>query len=549
LFFRNRKALPKPSDKQVSVILKRQVPIRFDETARSWLGGLPMMPRLAKWPRDKAGAPLHFVAQIACGDLPAQLWNGLGPRKGWLLLFVETIKLEDDADGGLVQVMHTTELGQEQEPPTDAPTVRHTMSDYIDYSKPTIRPGVPKLWRKWPVDLVVQEYDLSGGDEARYGPRDIAAEDLYGAPVSDKGVLDASFDLRRPLTWRGALYVIEGLRRDLAPDDFKRNFVGNLGLLEPPESDQNAYNAEFQRRVAGHPACADRDVGWGPRVKAITDSLEAELKAERRTGWMMRAFLALEVVKARSGQWRDKYQQDIDQGGDALDATSLQRLRGSVAYHTNLLAELEEHRAYLNGLLSAYPGAAGEEAFNTEIREMGEAHLAWGVQMASMVARLLKDIQAQNLDTALPEDDWSKIIGAVKNTTSTYWAKTGDTRVLAKVERSLSFRKHVDMAIREDLLDLYTRSKDTCAALPAELIADLEPRLRYVYPGLPHRMGGQANPVQGEADASTPLLFQIASDRPMGWMWGDVGALYVTVSPDDLRRNRFNRLEAWIEGH
>jgi len=72
---------------QPSVVLRRQVPIRFDEPARSWFGGLPQMPDNIRWPRVAKGAPLHFIAQIACGDLPKQVWNGRGPRDGWLLVW------------------------------------------------------------------------------------------------------------------------------------------------------------------------------------------------------------------------------------------------------------------------------------------------------------------------------------------------------------------------------------------------------------------------------------------------------------------------------
>lgn len=525
MFFRTRSHHTKTTDKQVSVIIKRQVPIRFEETAQSWLGGLPMMPLLTKWPRDKAGAPLHFVAQIACADLPAKLWNGLGPRKGWLLLFVETLKLEDHADSGLVQVIHTTSLGREREPPKDAPTVRHTMSDYIDYAAPTIRPGVPKLWRKWPVDLVVQEYHLGDADDVRGGPPDVPAEDLYDGPVSDKGIVQDAFELDRPLTWRGALYVIEGLHRDLKPGDFKRRFIGNGGLINPPEPDQTASDT------------------------ALAGRLGAEVKAERRTGWMLRAFPAIEVVKARLEHWRDTYQRELDEGRETLGSAKLNDLKGRIKYQIDALEKLEEDRAYLDGLLRAYPGEEGEAAFNAEIKALGEAHLAWGAQLGSAVERLLGQILSQNLDAALPDEEWRKIVAAVKDTRSTFWERTFDTRVLRKVEKDLSFRGHLRMAVREDLLDLYTRSKDACFALPAELFADLEQRLRYVEVGLPHRMGGQANPVQGEDDASTLLLFQIASDRALGWMWGDVGALYVKISADDLRRNRLDRLEAWIEGH
>jgi hypothetical protein len=250
------------SGKQISVIMQRQVPIRFQEGARSWLGGLPMMPKFTKWPRDAEGAPLHFVAQIDCADLPVELWNGLGPRKGWLLLFVETLKLEDEASDGSVQVIHTKNLGSEREPPKDAPTVRHTMSDYIDYTKPNIRPGVPKLWRKWPVDLVVQKYELDVDNNALNGPPDIPATRLYDAPVSDLGIARGGFGFDRPLTWRGALYVLEGLHRDLKPDDFARSFVGLGGLLEPPESDQDAFNKEFQRRAEEMNEAAGVKLNW-----------------------------------------------------------------------------------------------------------------------------------------------------------------------------------------------------------------------------------------------------------------------------------------------
>ncbi|MEW9922463.1 DUF1963 domain-containing protein [Marimonas sp. MJW-29] len=62
--------------------------------------------------------------------------------------------------------------------------------------------------------------------------------------------------------------------------------------------------------------------------------------------------------------------------------------------------------------------------------------------------------------------------------------------------------------------------------------------------------GGLPNPVQdGALEQGEQLLFQIVSDPALGWMWGDAGALYVTISESDLRKGRFDRLNAWIEGH
>ena len=59
----------------ISVVLRRQLPPRFGEAPRSWLGGLPMMPDHVEWPRsvssehpDRGERPLHFVAQIACAN-------------------------------------------------------------------------------------------------------------------------------------------------------------------------------------------------------------------------------------------------------------------------------------------------------------------------------------------------------------------------------------------------------------------------------------------------------------------------------------------------
>ena len=58
----------------ISAVLRRQVPVRFDETARSWLGGLPQMPDDIPWPRGgEKNWPMHFAAQIYCADLPDRL--------------------------------------------------------------------------------------------------------------------------------------------------------------------------------------------------------------------------------------------------------------------------------------------------------------------------------------------------------------------------------------------------------------------------------------------------------------------------------------------
>ncbi|MEP0471122.1 MAG: DUF1963 domain-containing protein [Roseobacter sp.] len=538
-----------PKDgKQVSVILKRQVPIRFDEKASSWLGGLPMMPELVKWPRDVVGAPLHFVAQISCADLPADLWNGQGPRTGWLLFFIESIKFEDEAGSDLVRVLHITELGPEREPPDDMPTVRHTMSDYIDYAKPNIRPGVPKLWRKWPIDLVTQTYGMDSDDEG-FVPPSVSGEDLYSAPVSKRGFYGRNnFGIERPLTWRGALYYLEGVMRDLNASDFKRKFVGLSGLLGAPEADQDEFNEELRQRIEANPACADRDVGWGPRVGVVTEKIKSELRAERSKGWMKRSYVALDKKLARHEHWLAAYQADFDAGLNTLEDKVLKRLEEKAKDQLKLIEETNETRAYLDELFASYPGADGEQKFNAEIKAMGEAHLAWGEEMGARAKSCLKNVRSKNLDDPISTTDWQSIREQFSEAKSVFWLKA-ESRVLAKVERGLSTDLHLHMAIREDLLDLYTRDANGLQALSQEQRDAFEHRLRYIEENLPHRIGGHANPVQGGTMPGHQLVIQLATDKPMGWMWGDVGAIYVMMKPKDLKSMRFKNLYATLEGH
>lgn len=535
---------------QVSVILKRQVPIRFDEQARSWLGGLPMMPELVKWPRDPANAPLHFIAQISCADFPAKLWNGQGPRTGWLLFFVESMKFEDEAGSDLFRILHITKLGPERPPPEDTPTVRHTMSDYIDYAVPNTRPGVPKLWRKWPVDLVAQTYEMEGDDED-FVPPPVSAEDLYGAPASEHGIYvhgKNNFGVERPLTWRGALYYLEGVVRDLNPSNFKQDFVGTFGLLGAPEADQVEFNEEFQRRVATNPACADREVGWGPRVQTITDQIKADMHAERSSGWMKRSYGALDKELARYEHWLATYQAELDAGLDSFDAAKVERLKEKIGDMQQSIEKTQETRDYLDALFGSYPGPDGEQRFNAEIKAMGEAHLAWGEEMAAKANISLEKVRSKNLDDPISATDWQAIENQFSNSKSVCWKKAGQ-RVLAKVERGISTQPHLDMAIREDLIDLYTRDPNGCEALSGDQRDAFEQSLRYIEDNLPHRIGGHANLVQGGTMPGHELVLQLATDRAMAWLWGDAGAVYVTMKPKDLKKMRFENLCAKLEGH
>jgi hypothetical protein len=150
----------------------------------------------------------------------------------------------------------------------------------------------------------------------------------------------------------------------------------------------------------------------------------------------------------------------------------------------------------------------------------------------------------------------------------TYWqmVQSGGFRGVEKAHVSVALSgQHLKMAIREDVLDLYTRPNSQHPAMSRAFVEELETKLRYME--MPHRMGGMAS-ARGElvvdflhddpiafvrgrlARLSTPkLVFQIASDEAMGWMWGDLRALNVAVSSTALRLNRFKPVHAWIDGY
>ncbi len=530
-----------------SVILKRQVPIRFNETPCSWLGGLPMMPFLKKWPRDKDGAPLHFLAQVCCADLPEGLWNGLGPRKGWLLLFVETLKLDDYSENKTVQVLHTGYLGSERQPPKDTPIVRHVMSDYIDYTNPNIRPGVPKFWRRWPVDIIEQEYRLTDIEAEECGAPSIHAGELYEGTISSKGLYEKPFASDCPITWRGARYVIEGILRDLKPDEFKRNFVGNGGLLDAPEFDRQWCEPAIIERVYQSPEYKGGHVAsWGQNSDLYA-RMEAEIRDERRTGWANRAFQLFDKETARYKEAKAEIEQAEAVGEENPQA----RIGNVILPIKGVLSSLERvdrYRIALENLIAQYPEPDPEAALTKEIQLLGEAFLEWGTRTATAAQVAMREVDSHDLESFITAQEWASLISDFSESSTECWTKRGD--ILTKNSRDIRFQKHLDMAIREDVLDLYTCDYETPETLSPDLISDVEEKVKYIEPDLPHRLGGLPNLVQDRPlNQDDQLLFQIGTDMPMGWMWGDVGALYVTIPSKNLKRCRFSRLDAWIDGH
>lgn len=64
------------------IVLARRVSARGGRGSK--FGGLPLLSACTDWPRAPDGKPLHFLAQIDCGELP---WHGRLPGTGVLSFF------------------------------------------------------------------------------------------------------------------------------------------------------------------------------------------------------------------------------------------------------------------------------------------------------------------------------------------------------------------------------------------------------------------------------------------------------------------------------
>lgn len=233
--------------------------------------------------------PLHFIAQIDCASLPSELWGGLGPRDGWLLLFVDIEAIDEQEKRPIARVLHIADIGPETEPPASLYFDRRNLVDVGGL--PAARLNVQRQpFRKWPVDLVPTSADTS----------ELTGAEIYGAPENSL-ILTASKSLGtdRPMTWRGAYTVLAGLVRSHSAAGYESNWVGNAGgLLDYPEADPSGFNKEWQERRERLP---EREQ-WGyfsPQFTEADNRLKAQIYDQRRKGWTQRAFKVLDKELGR----------------------------------------------------------------------------------------------------------------------------------------------------------------------------------------------------------------------------------------------------------
>ncbi|MFT3940302.1 DUF1963 domain-containing protein [Rhodopseudomonas sp.] len=282
--------MPATVPEPVSVVLRRRVPPGALESARSWLGGLPHMPDDVEWPRSiscespqQGERPLHFLAQICCADLPSDLWGGLGPRQGWLLIFIDPNQGSPEGSDAF-HIMHVLQLGQEREPPFDLGPVHDRIYSGGSYDW-LPKEEVPPVWRRWPIDIVGYPNVLHRrGSQSFPTPEDFAKTLYGGAPVLPyrdmkairpycfgqalRAVRDLAKSMRTEPRTVADQYTHELLYADGSVDRLRESIAAQLAkTAERPESEHRALAIDRLRRMLALVASCDTPETLGQRLE------------------------------------------------------------------------------------------------------------------------------------------------------------------------------------------------------------------------------------------------------------------------------------------
>lgn len=175
----------------VSVRLVPQVPIHQPENATAWLGGGARLPEGFDWP-DEEGIKLQLIAQFDCASLPANVWEGLGPRHGWLAIFLNPRTAKPF-------VAHFADAGSYQASPaidTDCAIVGLSMRPSKHDDRPLPVPAFPR----WPVDVVTV---LNGEND----PRQEGWSNIHHARYAEQW--DVTEPRFHPIDWPSAQVLME----------------------------------------------------------------------------------------------------------------------------------------------------------------------------------------------------------------------------------------------------------------------------------------------------------------------------------------------------
>ena len=318
--------------------------------------------RHVEWPRsvssehpERGERPLHFVAQIACADLPAELWAARAAR-GWLLLFVDPN--EGVPKGPIRSRSPRRYAGSERQPPADLGPVHDGMYTGPSYDYCRTIDDVPKLWRRWPVDLVAVPNTIAKEGNRTIVAPDNFAEILYGAPVAP--------ERRRPSRSR-ALHLA---RRALRARQHRAS--------SPNRSRSCGFR--HARREANRP-------GYIASIIAASEADDAK--------WTATSLVWLK-------------------GPEPEDEAERER-------RARIRAVAEVRRTRREALSGSWQAIPRPDAIVDHLRQSNDQWRHWRAEVRERVAGERSAVPAHELDTTIPDDAWQALKGRLRQDAFRFW--------------------------------------------------------------------------------------------------------------------------------
>lgn len=114
----------------------------------SWYCGMPCFAESVDWPMHD-NKPMVFLAQIACEKLPKNIWNGSGPRDGWILYFMAA---SDKNNQMVAKVLYVRHEGPKRTMPLDASWA--AKCDWISRDFAKRAPASATPFPHFPIDMI-----------------------------------------------------------------------------------------------------------------------------------------------------------------------------------------------------------------------------------------------------------------------------------------------------------------------------------------------------------------------------------------------------------
>ncbi|MBR1209741.1 DUF1963 domain-containing protein [Bradyrhizobium sp. JYMT SZCCT0180] len=180
----------------------------------------------------------------------------------------------------------------------------------------------------------------------------------------------------------------------------------------------------------------------------------------------------------------------------------------------------------------------------------------WRAAVVDRVAGERSAVLGHDLDSPMPIEAWQTLKTRLRQDTFRFWNyhwvdRDGERLHVSFWEKELSADLGQRTGVRELVADYYVDVARQ-SLIPRAVLAEFEPHWRSLHHNRPHRMGGYRNGVQSDAQIGPTnelLLFQIASDDAMHWSWGDSGAYYFFLKPDELKALNFSSAQILLECH